>query len=139
MQPTTSFARETRAAPRVACLSSQFKSFFVTNAAPAMRSPFTAFWIAIAASTPSRNSLTHANGDATSFAHGAKRLTRSSARRAALSITPVALADEVKLLALTLDERALMLNALEDPLDELAELRAVLLADHQWRRSEGID
>ena len=42
-----------------------------------------------------------------------------------------ALADEVKLLALTLDERALMLAALEDPPQELAELRAVLLADHQ--------
>ena len=50
-----------------------------------------------------------------------------------------ALADDVKLLALTIEERALMLNALEDPPDELAELRAVLLADHQWRRSEGLD
>ena len=50
-----------------------------------------------------------------------------------------ALADEVKLLALTLDQRALMLAALEDPPDDLAELRAVLLADHQWRRSEGIN
>ena len=48
-----------------------------------------------------------------------------------------AVADEVKLLALTLDERALMLAALEDPPPELGELRAVLLADHQWRRSEG--
>jgi hypothetical protein len=50
-----------------------------------------------------------------------------------------ALADEVKLLALTIDERALMLSALEDPPQELAELRAVLLADHQWRRVEGLD
>ena len=50
-----------------------------------------------------------------------------------------ALADEVKVLALTLDERALMLYALEDPPQELAELRAVLLADHQWRRGEGLD
>ena len=40
-----------------------------------------------------------------------------------------ALTDEVKLLALTLDERALMLSALDDPSEELAELRAVLLAD----------
>ena len=45
-----------------------------------------------------------------------------------------ALETDVKLLALTLDERALMLSALEDPPDDLAELRAVLLADHQWRR-----
>ena len=50
-----------------------------------------------------------------------------------------ALADEVKLLALTLDERALMLSALEDPPDDLTELRAVRLADHQWRRAEGLD
>ena len=47
-----------------------------------------------------------------------------------------ALADEVKLLALTLDERALMLSALEDPPEALAELRAVLLKDHEWRRGE---
>jgi glycosyltransferase A (GT-A) superfamily protein (DUF2064 family) len=40
-------------------------------------------------------------------------------------------ADEVKLLALTLDEGAVMLAALEDPPRALAELRAVLLADHR--------
>ena len=50
-----------------------------------------------------------------------------------------AVADQVKLLALTLDERAIVLSALEDAPPELAELRAVLLADHQWRRAEGID
>jgi hypothetical protein len=50
-----------------------------------------------------------------------------------------ALETEVKLLALTLDERALMLSALDDPPKELGELRAVLLADHQWRRTEGLD
>ena len=43
------------------------------------------------------------------------------------------LENEVKLLALSLDERALMLSALEDPPKGLAELRAVLLSDHQWR------
>ena len=32
-----------------------------------------------------------------------------------------------------------MLSALDDPHDELAELRAVLLADHQWRRNGGLD
>ena len=51
----------------------------------------------------------------------------------------LALFDEVKLLALTIDERTIILNALEDPPEELAELRAVLLADHQWRLSEGVD
>ena len=49
-----------------------------------------------------------------------------------------ALDDDVKLLALSLDEQALLLSALEDP-PQLAELRAVLLADRQWRRSEGLD
>jgi hypothetical protein len=41
-----------------------------------------------------------------------------------------AVADDVKLLALTLDERAIMLSSLEDPPKALAELRAVLVADH---------
>lgn len=50
-----------------------------------------------------------------------------------------AVADGVKLIALTLDERAVLLASLEDPPQELAELRAVLLADHQWRRGEGLD
>lgn len=49
-----------------------------------------------------------------------------------------ALVDQMKLLALSLDERALMLSALEDPPQELAKLPAVLLADHQWRPSEGL-
>ena len=37
------------------------------------------------------------------------------------------------------DRRAIMLNGLDDPPPELAELRAVLLADDQWRRSEGLE
>ena len=49
-----------------------------------------------------------------------------------------ALDDKIKLLALLLDERTLMLSALEDP-QELAELRGVLLNEHQWRRSEGLE
>lgn len=48
-----------------------------------------------------------------------------------------AIDDEVKLLALTLPERAVMLSALEDPPD--TQLRAVLVADHRWRVAEGID
>ena len=44
-----------------------------------------------------------------------------------------ALDHEVKLLALSLDERALMLSTLEDPPPGLAELRAVLFNDHLWR------
>ena len=45
----------------------------------------------------------------------------------------------MKLLALALDERAIILGTLEDPPQRLAELRAVLLADHQWQQREGID
>jgi hypothetical protein len=41
-------------------------------------------------------------------------------------------------LALTIDERAIILGALEDPTDGLAELRAVLLNEHQWRQREGL-
>jgi hypothetical protein len=50
-----------------------------------------------------------------------------------------ALDDSVALLALTIDERAITLAALEDPPDGLAELRAVLLNEHQWRQREGLD
>jgi hypothetical protein len=44
----------------------------------------------------------------------------------------------VALLALTIDERAIILAALEDPPDGLAELRSVLLNEHQWRQREGL-
>ena len=49
-----------------------------------------------------------------------------------------ALDDDVKLLALTIDERANILASLEDPPDGLAELRAVLLNEHQWRQRGGL-
>ncbi len=49
-----------------------------------------------------------------------------------------ALGAEVKLLALTVDERMVILNTLEDPLRALAELRAVLINEYQWRRREGL-
>ncbi len=48
-----------------------------------------------------------------------------------------ALADEVKLLALTIDERAVILASLDDPPQGLSELRAVLLSEHQWRQAHG--
>ena len=50
-----------------------------------------------------------------------------------------AVTDDVKLLALNPRRAGADASALEDPPQELAELRAVLLADHQWRRSEGLD
>ena len=50
-----------------------------------------------------------------------------------------ALDDEVKLLALTIDERAIILGQLEDPPDGLAELRGVLVNEHEWRKRERLD
>ena len=47
--------------------------------------------------------------------------------------------DETKLLALTIDERSMILATLDDPADGLAELSAVLLNQHQWRQCEGLD
>ena len=47
-----------------------------------------------------------------------------------------AIDDDVRLLALTIDERAVILAELEDA---LAELRAVLLNEHEWRRHTGLD
>jgi hypothetical protein len=32
-----------------------------------------------------------------------------------------------------------ILNALDDPPDGLAELRGVLVSEHQWRQREGLD
>ena len=48
-----------------------------------------------------------------------------------------ALDDDVKLLALTIGARAMILATLEDPPDGLAQLRAVLLKEHQWRQRDG--
>lgn len=44
----------------------------------------------------------------------------------------------VALLALTTNERTIVLAALEDPPDGLSELRAVLLNEHQWRQRTGL-
>ena len=49
-----------------------------------------------------------------------------------------AAADHVALLALKIDERAIILAALEDPPEGLAELRGVLMNEHQWRQREGL-
>ncbi len=49
-----------------------------------------------------------------------------------------ALADDVKVFALTIDERAVILSVFDDPPEALAELRAVLLSEHQ-RQREGLD
>ena len=48
-------------------------------------------------------------------------------------------ADRVSLLALTINERVIILSLLDAPPDGLAELRAVLVNEHQWRQREGLD
>ena len=70
------------------------------------------------------------DGRASSRAAGADELADRCER---------AVADGVKLIALTIDERAVLLAALEDPPPELAELRGVLVNDHEWRHTEGLD
>jgi len=41
-------------------------------------------------------------------------------------------------LALSIDDRERILRALDDPPDGLAELRAVVLREHEWRVREGL-
>ncbi|MDQ3382020.1 MAG: hypothetical protein M3546_17215 [Actinomycetota bacterium] len=48
-----------------------------------------------------------------------------------------ALGTEVKILALTIEDRERILRALDDPPVGLAELRGVLLREHTWRVREG--
>ena len=50
-----------------------------------------------------------------------------------------ALDKDVKLLALRIDERAIILASLEDPPESLAELRGVLMNEHEWRQRTGLD
>ncbi|MBA3377026.1 MAG: hypothetical protein H0U00_14650 [Actinobacteria bacterium] len=45
---------------------------------------------------------------------------------------------ETKVLALTIDDREHILRALDDPPAGLAELRGVLLREHEWRRRVGL-
>lgn len=45
---------------------------------------------------------------------------------------------EVRVLALTIPDREAILRALEEAPDGLAELRAVLIREHEWRRAEGL-
>jgi hypothetical protein len=43
-----------------------------------------------------------------------------------------------RVVALTIPEREAILRVLEDCRDELAELRGVLLREHEWRVREGL-
>ena len=70
---------------------------------------------------------------------GARRPVRATGADELADRLEGALVDGVELLALTIDERAIILAALEDPPEGLAELRAVLLNEHEWRQREGLD
>jgi hypothetical protein len=50
-----------------------------------------------------------------------------------------ALETDVKILALSIEERTVILAQLDDPPDGLAELRGVLPTEHEWLRPEGLD
>ena len=50
-----------------------------------------------------------------------------------------ALDDETRLLALSIEERIRILSVLDDPSNDLAELRGVLINEVEWRRREGLD
>jgi hypothetical protein len=49
-----------------------------------------------------------------------------------------AIEDRAALVALTIDERAIVLSMLDDPPAELRELRGVLVKEHQWRQAQGL-
>jgi uncharacterized protein (DUF1778 family) len=45
---------------------------------------------------------------------------------------------ETRVIALTISDREAILRALDDPPDALAELRGVLLREHEWRVRTGL-
>ena len=45
---------------------------------------------------------------------------------------------ETRVLALTIDEREMIIRSLDDPPESLAELRGVLVREHEWRVREGL-
>jgi hypothetical protein len=67
------------------------------------------------------------------------RIVRATGGRKLADRLERALRDEVKLLGLEIDERAIILAALDDPPDGLSELRGVLMNEHQWRQREGLN
>ena len=50
----------------------------------------------------------------------------------------VALDAERTIVALTVPDREAILSVIDDPPDGLAELRGVLLREHEWRQREGL-
>ena len=45
---------------------------------------------------------------------------------------------QTKILGLSIDDREVILTVLVDPPQQLCELRAVLLQEHEWRQREGL-
>jgi hypothetical protein len=65
------------------------------------------------------------------------RIAQSTGADAPADRLERAVEDQVTLLALIIDERAIILNALDDPPEPLAQLRAVLMNEHRWREAHG--
>ena len=71
--------------------------------------------------------------------HELARLLREGEFVDVASTLDHALTMETRVLALTVADRESMLWALDEPpTDALAELRGVLLAEHEWRVREGL-
>ena len=45
---------------------------------------------------------------------------------------------ETRVLGLSIDEREMIIRSLDDPPESLAELRGVLVREHEWRVREGL-
>jgi len=65
-------------------------------------------------------------------------LLRSAGFEDVASKLTKALLIETTILALTIPDRESILRALDDPPDGLAELRGVLLREHEWRLRQGL-
>ena len=66
-----------------------------------------------------------------------KRLRRAAFEHQADTIEGALVAGQAEV-SLTLPDRLAVLTVLDDPPDGLAELRGVLLSEHEWARREGL-
>lgn len=92
------------------------------------------------AATRTYDRLDHAGRD--SRPRGRRALARAAARDVGFDNTGERLEDaydlETKTLALTIDERKQIICVLDDLPSGLAELRGVLVREHEWRVRDGL-
>jgi hypothetical protein len=65
-------------------------------------------------------------------------MLRAAGHEAAAARLEAGYERQTRILALSIDEREAILRSLEDGPAEFAELRAVLLNEHEWRLREGM-